>query len=72
LDDFTNMSMKRWHFICSPFNSKNISTPFIEFFKKKSQFGKWLSLPNHENDYIMPPTWKSFQVSKTILDLNIS
>jgi hypothetical protein len=46
--------------------------PFIEAFRKNSHFGKWLSLPNHENDCIMPLTWKSFQVSKTILDVNSS
>jgi len=39
--------------------------PFIEALKKKSHFGKWLSLLKQENDCIMPPTWKSFQVSKT-------
>ncbi len=63
LDDFTNMSMKRWDFILSPINSKKLSMPFIEAFKKKSHFGKWVWLPNHENDCIMPPTWKSFHMT---------
>jgi len=51
---------------------KKFPCHLLKLFKKNSHFGKWLSLPNHENDCIMPPTWKSFQVSKTILDVNSS